>query len=74
MCQIKEIDTSLNYKRVAQNIKLTVKHLEKLEKSGITISDMTLKSNVDLTNYAIIYKIKINPKKKLIVKKVIRHK
>lgn len=72
--QIKELDSTLNYKRVAKNIKKTAKNLDKLEKSGITLQEVNMKNKVDDTCYSIIYKVKINPKKKLIAKRIIKSK
>lgn len=74
MDQIKEFDTVVNYKRVAENIKTTAKNLEALEKSGITVQDMSMKNKVPDTNYAIVYKVRINPNKKLIAKKILKHR
>ena len=74
MDQIKEMDTVLNYKKVAQNIKTTATNLEKLEKAGITVQDMTMKNKVPDTRYTIVYKVIINPTKKLIAKKVLKHR
>lgn len=72
MAQIKELGETIDYKRVAQNIKTTVKDLEKLEKSGMTVHNMTMRNKVPNTNYVVSYKVKTNPHKKLIVKKVLR--
>ena len=72
--QIKELDTTLNFKRVVQNIKIAEKNLNRLEKYGITVTDMTFTNKVPQTDYSVVYKVKINPKKKLIVKKIIRRK
>jgi len=71
---IKESEDPVTYKRVAQNIKATVKNLEKLEKSGITVHEMTMRNDVPLTKYTVVYKVKVNPKKKLIAKKVLKHR
>ena len=49
--QIKELDTIINFKRVAQNIKTTVKDLEKMEKMGIDIETTRIKSKVTNTPY-----------------------
>lgn len=68
------MDTYVNYKRVAQNIKTTAQKLQALEKSGMTVHDMTLKNRVPSTNYTVVYKVKVNPKKKLVVRKVIKHR
>ena len=65
---------SIDYKRVAQNIKITVKNLEKLEKAGITVHNMNMRNEVPGTKYVVSYKVKTNPTKKLIVKKVLRHR
>ena len=74
MESIKENEDVLTYKRVAQNIKATVKNLEKLEKSGITVHEMVMRNAVPLTKYTVVYKVKTNPKKKLIAKKVLKHR
>ena len=74
MAQIKEFDTDLNYKRVAENIKTTAKNLEKIERTGITVQDMTMKGKVSSTQYTIVYKVKNNPTQKLIARKILRHR
>lgn len=71
---IKEVESYATYKRVANNIKSVAKNLEDLERRGITIHEMIIKSQVPTTRYAIVYKVKIDPKKKIIAKKIIRHK
>ncbi len=71
---IKETEDHVTYKRVAQNIKVTAKNLEKLEKSGMSVHEMSMRNNVNLTNYTIVYKVKVNPKKKLIAKKILKRK
>lgn len=55
--QIKEFDTILNSKKIAQNIKLTVKDLEKMQKSGIDIETTRIKSQVATTQYVVVYKV-----------------
>lgn len=74
MNNVKDMDTPINYKKVAQNIKTTEQHLMKLERSGITIQDMTLKNKVPSTNYTVVYKIQVSPAKKIIVKKILKHR
>jgi hypothetical protein len=74
MNQIKELGETLDYKRVAQNIKITVKELEKLEKAGMTVHNMTMRNEVPNTKYVVSYKVKTNPHKKLIAKKVLRRR
>ena len=72
MEQIKEIEDHVTYKRVAQNIKTTEKNLDKVEKAGISIHEMILRNDVPDTNYVVVYKVKVNPKKKLIARKILR--
>lgn len=72
MAQIKELGDTIDYKRVAQNIKTTVLYLEKLEKGGMTVHGMTMRNKVPDTNYTVSYKVKTNPHKKLIARKVQR--
>jgi len=74
MDQIRELGETIDYKKVAQNIKTTVKELEKLEKAGMTVHNMTMRNEVSGTNYVVSYKVKTNPHKKLIAKKVLRHR
>lgn len=74
MDQIKEFDTDLNCKRVAQSIKVTAKDLEKLPRSGIIIEATRIKVRVPDTRYTIVYKVINNPTHKLIAKKILRHK
>ena len=72
--QIKELDTALNSKRVAQSIKPTAKELEKMQKSGYTIETTRIKRKVPDTPYTVVYKVVNNPSDKLIAKKVIKHR
>ena len=44
MDQIKEIDETNDYKKVAQNIKTTVKYLERLEKTGMNMHNMIMRN------------------------------
>lgn len=74
MDEIKELDSTLNYKRVAQNIKATAKDLEKMKKSGVTIETTRIKSKVANTPYTVIYKVSTNPHDKLIAKKILKHR
>ena len=71
MDQIRELGETIDYKKVAQNIKTTVKELEK---AGMTVHNMTMRNEVSGTNYVVSYKVKTNPHKKLIAKKVLRHR
>ena len=72
MEQIKEFDTPLNYKRVAQSIKTTANELEKMQKSGVTVETTRIKTRVPDTPYSVVYKVKTNPSPKLIAKKVLK--
>ncbi len=72
MAQIQELGETVDYKKVAQNIKATVKELERLEKAGITVHNMTMRNKVHNTKYIVSYKVKTNPHKKLIARKVLR--
>ena len=74
MDQIKEFDTDLNCKRVAQSIKTTAKDLEKLPRSGIIIEATRIKVRVPDTRYTVVYKVINNPTHKLIAKKILRHR
>ena len=74
MAYLKESEDPITYKRVAQNIKTTVKNLEKLEKSGITVHEMSMRNDVPTTKYTVVYKVKVNPKKKVIVKKILKRR
>jgi len=74
MDQIKEFDTTVNYKKVAQNVKTTAKYLEKLQKSDVVVQEMTMKGKVADTKYTIVYKVVNNPNQKLIAKKVLKHR
>jgi len=74
MDQIKEFDTDVNCKRVAENVKTVARYLEKLQKSGVIVETTRIKSNVPNTKYAIIYKVENNPKHKLIAKRIIKHR
>lgn len=73
MDQIKEFDTDLNCKRVAQSIKTTAKDLEKLQR-GITIEATRIKVKVPDTRYTVVYRVIDNPTQKLIAKKILRHR
>ena len=70
--QIKELDTIINFKRVAQNIKTTVKDLEKMEKMGIDIETTRIKSKVTNTPYIVVYKVINNTRQKLIAKRILK--
>jgi len=73
--QIKEFDSTVNVKRVAASIKQTAKDLDKIEKSsGITIETTRIKVKVPNTQYIVVYKVKNNPKKILIVKRILTRK
>ena len=72
IAQIKEFDTILNSKKIAQNIKMTVNDLEKMQKSGIDIETTRIKSHVATTPYVVVYKVQNNPYKKLIAKRIIK--
>ena len=72
--EVAELDTNINLKKLTQNIKATVKCLERMQKSGITIQDMKMNAVVPGTKYSIMYNIKTNPSDKLIVKKILRHR
>jgi len=74
MEQIKELDTILNYKKVAQSIKITAKNLERMQKDGAIMETTRIKAQVPDTPYSIVYKVKNNPKQILIAKRIIRHK
>jgi len=72
--QIKEFDTIINSKKVAQNIKVTVKDLEKMQKSGIDIDTTRIKSKVANTPYTVLYKVKNSSPQKLTAKKILKHR
>lgn len=72
--QIKEFDTIINSKRVAQNIKITVKDLEKMERTGIDIETTRIKSKVANTPYVVVYRVVNNPQQKLIAKRIFKCK
>ena len=74
MEEIREFDDTITWKRVAQSIKSIVKDLEKMEKFGLTIEATRTKYKVQGTRYAVIAKVQNNPRKKLIVKRIIRHR
>ncbi len=71
---LRESKDPVTYKRVAQNIKTTVKSLEKLEKSGITVHEMSMRNDVPMTKYIVVYKVKVSPKKKVIAKKILKRR
>ena len=73
MDQIKEFDTDLNCKRVAQSIKATSKELEKIQR-GMIIEATRIKVKVSDTRYTVVYRVINNPTQKLIAKKILRHK
>ena len=70
--QINEFDSFLNVKRINQTIEMTAKNLDKMEKSGISIEPTRMKVKVPNTKYILLFKIKVNPKKVLIVNKVLK--
>lgn len=53
---------------------MTAKNLDKMEKSGITIEPTGMKVKVPNTKYVLQLKIKTNPHKILIVKKILKKK
>lgn len=72
LAEIKEIDDILTWKKVAQSIKATVKDLEKMEKSGLTIETTRIKYKVQGTRYSVIFKVQNKSPKKIIARRIIR--
>lgn len=70
--RIKETDEDIVHKKVLQNIKDTAKGIEKLEKSGFAVHDMTMRNKVPGTGYSTVYKIRADTKRVLIAKKILK--
>ena len=51
---------------------MTAKNLDKMEKAGITIEPTGMRVKVPNTKYILLFKIKVNPKKILIVIKILK--
>ena len=74
LAQIVEFDTLANSKKVTQNPKQTVKELEKMGKSGMSLQTTRIQSRVYDTKYIVVYRVVNNPHPKLIALRIIRHK
>jgi hypothetical protein len=72
MAKVEELETVVTYKKIAQNIKTTASSLEKMEKTGIEMKEMTMRIDVPETKYSVVYKVITNPHKKIIAKKIIK--
>lgn len=72
LAQIVEFDTIINSKKISQNPKQTIKELEKMQKSGISMQTTHLRSPVAGTKYIVVYRVVNNPHNKLIARRIIR--
>lgn len=65
----------LNVKKITQTNEKTAKSLENMGKSSdIIIEPTRIRVKVPNTPYTVVYKVKTNPHRILVVKKILKHR